>query len=101
MSKHEEKLIAGLQDALSHARGEKTAGRVTRVTVPPSVDVKAIRERLHMSQQEFAIRYGFPIGTLRNWEQGRRQPEGAARLLLTIIDRRPEVVESIIQESAG
>ena len=45
-----------------------------------------------MTQDRFASRFGISTATLRNWEQGRRRPEGPARALLTIIDREPEAV---------
>jgi putative transcriptional regulator len=44
----------------------------------------------------FAARYGFSVGTLRNWEQGRRQPERSARILLRFIDRNPDAVEKVL-----
>jgi putative transcriptional regulator len=55
--------------------------------------VKAVRKRLGMTQPEFAARFGIPVGTLRDWEQKRRRPEGPARVLLTVIDREPEAVK--------
>ena len=61
--------------------------------MPPTVDVAAIRKRLGLTQTAFAGRFGVPIGTLRDWEQGRRAPEGPARSLLMVIDREPEAVE--------
>jgi putative transcriptional regulator len=62
------------------------------VRVPARVDVKAIRRRMGMTQREFAIRFGFSLETLKNWERGHRRPEGAARALLTVIDKRPDAV---------
>lgn len=61
-----------------------------------AVDVAALRKRHGMTQQGFADAFGIPVGTLRNWEQGRRSPEGPARLLLTVIDRRPEVAAEVL-----
>ena len=46
-----------------------------------------------MSQKEFAVRFGFTLSTVQNWEQGHRRPEGPARVLLKIIDKNPDVVE--------
>jgi len=60
--------------------------------VPADVDVKAIRRKLRMSQRDFASRFGFSFGTLQNWERGHRRPEGAARVLLKVIERRPKAV---------
>ncbi len=93
MSDVADSIRRGLEDALAYARGDKTRGRATVVHVPKRVDVKAIRARLGLSQASFAARFGFRVGTIRDWEQNRRQPEGPARVLLTVIDREPEAVE--------
>ena len=58
-----------------------------------SVDVAALRKRLGMSQGVFARKYGLSVGTIRDWEQGRSQPDGPARVLLQVIDREPKAVE--------
>jgi putative transcriptional regulator len=60
--------------------------------------VRAIRERLAMSQTTFARLFGISVDTLQNWEQGRRQPEGPARMLLRVIDREPEAVRRALRE---
>jgi len=60
--------------------------------IPQHVDVRAIRSALGMTQQEFAERFGFSTGTVRNWEQGHRQPDRAARVLLTVVAQEPEAV---------
>jgi putative transcriptional regulator len=64
-----------LGDAADHAEGRASSARVHVVEVP---DVRAIRRKLHLSQQEFAQKYRIPLPTLRNWEQGRRQPDAPA-----------------------
>ena len=87
------KILEGLGEAVAHARGEVTETRVSVVHVPNNVDVRAIRERLGLSQKEFALRFGFSLGTIRHWEQGQRFPEGPARVLLTVIDRDAPAVE--------
>jgi putative transcriptional regulator len=89
-------IIAGLEDAIQHAQGENTQVRETRVQVPTDIDVKAIRENLGINQEEFAIRFGFSVGAVRHWEQGRRQPEGPARAYLKVIDNNPEAVEQAL-----
>jgi putative transcriptional regulator len=63
------------------------------VHLPEHIDVRAVHAKLGMSQHSFAAKFGVSISTVRNWEQGRRRPEGPARVLLTIIDREPEAVE--------
>lgn len=58
----------------------------------PSVDVTAIRQRTGLSQSDFAASIGVPEGTLVNWEQGRRQPTGAAKVLLALLAKKPSLV---------
>jgi putative transcriptional regulator len=86
-----EAIAAGLRDALAYSRGDKTAGRMTRVPVP-EVDVAATRRKLGISQRDFALAFGVSVATVRNWEQGRRSPHGPARVLLAVIDRAPATV---------
>lgn len=92
-----QKIIAGLTEAVAYARGDKSGAAVREVKVPQNVDVQAIRKKLGMSQREFAMRFGFSLGSVRNWEQGHRGPEGSARVLLTIIDKEPDVVERVLK----
>jgi putative transcriptional regulator len=67
-----------------------------RVHVPKRINVAAIRRKLHLSQSAFAARFGFSVQSIRNWEQGTRQPEGPARVLLTVIDRNPDAVQEAL-----
>ena len=60
------------------------------------IDVRKLREKLKLSQNEFAARFGFSAAVLRNWEQGRNRPAGPARILLAVIARHPEAVEDVI-----
>jgi DNA-binding transcriptional regulator YiaG len=66
---------------------------VERREAPEEVDVKSIRERLGLSQEEFAVRFGLDTASLRNWEQGRTRPEKAVRALFRVIERDPAAVE--------
>lgn len=66
-------------------------GRVV-VSQPPEVDVAALREKLGMTQNLFAARFGFPLATLRHWEYGQRKPTGASLTLLNVIARNPRAV---------
>lgn len=86
-----ERLKEGLEDAIAYMEGDKSRGRTHTVMVPV-VDVRAVRGKLGMSQAAFARRFGISAATLRNWEQGRRRPEGPARVLLQVIDKEPEAV---------
>lgn len=55
-------------------------------------DIRTLRGRLGLSQQRFADAFGVSVGTVRNWEQGRRRPDGPAQILLQVIDREPNAV---------
>jgi len=68
-----------------------------RVHIPTEIDVRAIRVRLGLTQQEFAVRFGFSVNTLRHWEQGRRVPEAPTRAYLLVIDREPKAVEKALR----
>ena len=70
------------------------------VHVPEDVNVKAIRGKLKLSQGKFAKRFGFAIGNIRDWEQGRSKPTGSTRVLLLVIDREPEAVDRVLRKSA-
>ena len=96
MSKLGESLLRGANQALAHARGERTKAKVHKVVVPQHVDVKAIRSKLHLTRMEFANRYGFCVRTLEKWEQGVREPDGAARAYLVVIDRNHKAVEAAL-----
>ena len=84
-------IIEGLEDALAYAKGDKSRARTARV--PAMIDVCEIRKSLGMTQQEFSRQFGFPLGTLRNWEQGHRKPQGPSRVLLTLIKKMPDEVK--------
>lgn len=67
--------------------------RARRVVPPPAPDdVKGIRQRLGLSQEQFAARFGFSVETIRNYEQGHRKPAGPARVLLRVIASEPDAV---------
>jgi putative transcriptional regulator len=85
------RLIAGLEDALAHARGELALPSYT-VTVPEHVDVARLRHRLGLSQAAFARTFGLDVTALHAWEQGRRRPDRAARVLLAVIAKEPQAV---------
>jgi putative transcriptional regulator len=79
-------------------------GVVTGASAPAScrrsfsadVNVRAIRAALKMTQATFAEAFGFPIGTVQGWEQGQIEPDGPARVLLRVIERRPDVVREAL-----
>ena len=86
------KILEGLTEALAHARGEATGAQQFDVRIPDMVDVRAVRQSLGLTQSEFAMRFGFKLDTVRNWEQAKRVPEASARALLTIISAEPDAV---------
>jgi putative transcriptional regulator len=94
------KIINGLEEAVAHAKGLGGATKIRVVHVPNTIDVRSIREKLGLSQEEFCLRFGFSLGTVRHWEQGRRYPDGAARVLLTVINRAPKAVCEALEEEA-
>jgi putative transcriptional regulator len=81
----------GLKEALAHARGD-AQGQVHQIELPET-DVQAIRARTGLSQTEFARSIGVKKGTLLNWEQRRRSPDGPARVLLALISKDPQIVQ--------
>jgi len=64
------------------------------------VNVKKLRERLGLTQEAFAAAYRIPVGTLRDWEQGRKNPDAPARAYLLVIDRNPEMVAQLLKRAA-
>lgn len=89
-------ILRGLNEALAFAEGTADKSRYV-VHIPAEIDVKAIRVRLGMTQQEFAVRFGFSVNTVRHWEQGRRVPEGPTRAYLLVIDREPKAVQKALR----
>jgi putative transcriptional regulator len=88
------RLLRAAEEARSIARGE---AEPARIFVPKDVDVKAIRRGLSMTQEKFARTFGFPLPTLRDWEQGKSRPDTAARAYLLVISREPKAVERALQ----
>ncbi|WP_138469837.1 DNA-binding transcriptional regulator [Poseidonocella sp. HB161398] len=86
-------LVESAKEALAIAEG---AAEPTAVFEPDQPDVRTIRKAQNLSQGRFAQRYGLPLSTIRDWEQGRRRPERAACLLLRLIEAEPEVVAQVL-----
>jgi putative transcriptional regulator len=95
MSKAFTEIAAGLEDAISHAKGLNS--EVVEHS-PENLNVKAIRAKTGMSQQRFCATFGISLGTLRHWEQGLRSPRGAARVLLKVVEQNPNAVIQAINE---
>lgn len=66
-----------------------------------NVDVAALRQRQGLTQEQFSDRYRIPLGTLRDWEQRRREPDGTAKTLLHLIDKHPAIVLAVLAEEYG
>ena len=88
-------LLDGMVSVAAFARGARE-GFVTHV--PQQLDVRAIRAARQLSQDGFARTYGFSVSSVRDWEQGRRRPDRAARILLAMIAHAPETVERVLGE---
>lgn len=86
-----ERLLDSMKELRAHLRGEIQLSE-TVYHVPPETDVKALREKLGLSQSDFAALFGFNVRSLQDWEQGRREPEIPIRAYLAVIQREPEAV---------
>ncbi len=87
-------LVASVRDGGAILRGEKKPARSFKITAP---NIKRIRAGYKLSQQEFSALLGISVATLRNWEQGRRVPEGPARVLLQVAARYPDIVWDVVK----
>jgi putative transcriptional regulator len=82
-------LLESVKQAGDIRKGKRKPSRYTVIEEP---NVTAIRKKYDMTQQEFSSLLGISVGTLRNWEQGRRKPQGPAKVLLKIADKRPKAI---------
>jgi len=82
-------LLKSLDEARAIKAGQRKPSRVVHFD---PLEVKTVRRRLRVSQTQFAHLIGVSAATLRNWEQGRTYPEGAARALLRVAFKRPDIV---------
>ncbi|TDI64350.1 MAG: helix-turn-helix domain-containing protein [Alphaproteobacteria bacterium] len=92
-TKARRKIAAALDEVLAHVEGKPNKIKFFDLFVPDDVDVKAVRKKTGLSQDNFARYIGINSGTLRNWEQGVREPTGAARTLLAMVSKDPEIVQ--------
>jgi putative transcriptional regulator len=98
MSKVGKRLVQAAKEAAAIARGDKKAAHVW---VPADVDVRAIRHKLGLSQDEFASEFAFSLSQIRDWEQGRTRPLGAMRAYILIIDQDADGIRTLLKLSAG
>jgi putative transcriptional regulator len=95
-----QELLASVQEGMEILAGRRAPSRVFVVSTSPP-EVRELRRGFGLSQERFARMMGISVGTLRNWEQGRRAPEGSARVLLRVVARHPEaVMETVFGEGA-
>ncbi len=92
-----EEILQGLKEGKAFLAGENVP---VRVHIPTEIDVAAIRRKLKFTQTEFARVVGVAVATLRNWEQGRRVPDGPARVLLALLAKDPRIVEKTLTSRA-
>ena len=86
-------LLDSLNEVLEDIKGIKKLD--SRLVDVEDINVHDIREKYHLTQREFSETFGFSLRTLQQWEQGRRKPQGSARVLLKVIDYAPNVVNEI------
>lgn len=92
-----DELVASIKEMKAVERGVLKPARVTRSDDPLATDVPALRAHFGLSQAKFAALLGISVDTLQNWEQGRREPEGPAKVLLRVAAKHPEALLSIAQ----
>ena len=92
-----DKIAEGLTEAVKIAKGE---AKPAKLHVPVEINVKAIRLKLELSQDDFAANFGFSINQIRDWEQGRSHPIGGVRAYLMLIDRNPITMRDMLRKAA-
>ena len=80
---------------MAYVRGDKSKGRAHAI-INSEIDVKSVRSKIGLTQEKFAETYGLSLSTLKKWESGIRQPEGAAKAYLTVIAQQPTVVKDAL-----
>ncbi|UIJ70622.1 DNA-binding transcriptional regulator [Aurantimonas sp. HBX-1] len=93
-----ERISEGLDEAVRIARGEL---KPVKLHVPAELDVRGMRRRLGLSQDAFASAFGFTINQIREWEQGRARPLGGVRAYLLLIERSPQSILALLQDTGA
>ena len=102
MTEAGKRLLAAAHEALAFAKGDADPGTYIVHAPPPAVDVKAIRNKMGMTQAEFGTRFGFGKARVRDWEQKRTRPTASDRVLLVTIDSDPKsVLRALEQHHSG
>ena len=89
-----ESIKRGLEEAIAHSKGENTE---IRLFTPQIVNVKQVREKTGLTQNQFAATFGISLGTLRHWERGDRKPHGPALVLLNAANNAPDILLQILR----
>ena len=100
MNKADKRLIQAMKETGAILNGEADPSTYRVYSFGPGPNVQAIRLRLGLSQRAFAERFGFSVDTVRKWEQHQREPTGAARVLLRVIDKNPQAVNDALETAA-
>jgi putative transcriptional regulator len=91
-------LMKGMKEASTFMRSGKLKGG--KIHIPSEIDAAAIRAKTGLSQINFAQQIGVSVATLRNWEQGRRVPDGPAQVLLSLLNKDPDIVRRTLKTAA-
>jgi putative transcriptional regulator len=91
-------LLKGMKEARQFARTGKVLGG--RIHIPKEIDTATIRTKVGLTQAQFSKQIGVSVATLRNWEQGRRTPDGPARVLLAMLAKDPLIVARTLKKAA-
>ena len=95
-----DELVAAMQQAVEHAQGRRKL-RTHKLSLRfRATHIRKIRERLKLTQPEMAVMLGVTVSGFRKWEQGDREPSGAARMLLRVMEREPEAVVRALKSAA-
>jgi putative transcriptional regulator len=95
MTKSGSRLIKAAKEAVAIARGEK---KPARIHVPLDINIRSIRSKLDLSQDDFAAGFGFTTNQIKDWEQGRSRPIGGVRAYLMLIEKDPKMVSNALRE---
>jgi len=98
MTKAGEGILNGINDAIAYMQGDESKCR-SHMIMTSKVDVKSIREKIGLTQIKFAETYGLSLSTLKKWETGNREPEGAAKAYLTVIAQEPDVIKNALHSA--
>jgi putative transcriptional regulator len=96
MSTTGKRLIDAATEAASIARGERKAARLH---IPAEIDVRAVRQKFKLSQEDFASEFGFSLTQIRDWEQARSRPIGGVRAYIMLIDRDGEAIRKLLNDA--